>query len=77
MKFSSLTEEILILFDFSGHLLLRHKSDTISYKIDSGDGPLDQENEVCKSRNYRDTKYFSDLLRIMSERTRNFSVSRW
>ena len=49
---------------------------SILYKNDSGYGPLNPENEICKGRSYRDTKYFSDLLRIMRDRTRNFNVSR-
>ena len=58
-------------------LNLLKKGDTILYTIDSRYGPLNPENEICKGRNYRDAKYFSDLSRIMSDGTRNFNFSRW
>ena len=49
----------------------------ILYTNAGGYEPLNPENELWKGRNFRDTKYFSGLLRIMSERTRNLNFSEW
>ena len=49
----------------------------ILYTNESGYELLNSENELWKGRNFRDTKYFSGLLRIMSERTRNLNFSEW